>query len=107
MPDNLPWGEATRCHGKGEGQTGDIEKLEALTRNLWLGKTFCAHAPGAMEPLMSSLNISALVESKIDVSQPKQTLPRRSGLKRIKKVVTAQGLIVLVFGSMGKLSSLI
>jgi NADH-quinone oxidoreductase subunit F len=26
-----------------------------LTRDLWVGKTFCAHAPGAMEPLQSAL----------------------------------------------------
>ena len=34
---------------------GDVEKLEGLTRDLWIGKTFCAHAPGAMEPLMSAI----------------------------------------------------
>ncbi len=39
----------------GEGRPGDIETLEQLTRFLGPGKTFCAHAPGAMEPLQSAL----------------------------------------------------
>ena len=77
---------------KGEGQTGDIEKLEALTRNLWLGKTFCAHAPGAMEPLMSSLKyFRPEFESKIDVREPTEADIATSqwAEKEIKKVVTA------------------
>jgi NADH-quinone oxidoreductase subunit F len=37
------------------GQPGDIEMLEQTTRFLGPGKTFCAHAPGAMEPLQSAL----------------------------------------------------
>ena len=54
--DGLPWGvKILTAIEDGRGQIGDIEKLEELTRNLWLGKTFCAHAPGAMEPLMSAL----------------------------------------------------
>jgi NADH-quinone oxidoreductase subunit F len=39
----------------GEGQDGDIEVLEDMTRFLGPGKTFCPHAPGAMEPLQSAL----------------------------------------------------
>ena len=54
--DGLPWGvKLLTAINDGEGQLGDVEKLEGLTRDLWLGKTFCAHAPGAMEPLMSAL----------------------------------------------------
>lgn len=54
--DGLPWGvKLLTALEEGQGQQGDIEKLEDLTKNLWLGKTFCAHAPGAMEPLMSAL----------------------------------------------------
>lgn len=54
--DGLPWGvKLLTAIQDGEGQLGDVEKLEGLTRDLWLGKTFCAHAPGAMEPLMSAL----------------------------------------------------
>ena len=40
-------------HGK--GQAGDIEVLEEMTHFLGPGKTFCPHAPGAMEPLQSAL----------------------------------------------------
>jgi len=40
---------------RGEGQPGDLEKLEWQTRFLAPGKTFCALAPGAAEPLQSAL----------------------------------------------------
>ncbi|MCC7516907.1 MAG: NADH-quinone oxidoreductase subunit NuoF [Pseudomonadales bacterium] len=54
--DGLPWTvkvlQAIEC---GEGMVGDIEMLEQTTRFLGPGKTFCAHAPGAMEPLQSAL----------------------------------------------------
>lgn len=54
--DGLPWGlKIINAIDEGKGEVGDIEKLDGLTRDLWIGKTFCAHAPGAMEPLMSSL----------------------------------------------------
>lgn len=54
--DGLPWGvKLLTAIDEGKGQVGDIEKLQELTKDLWLGKTFCAHAPGAMEPLMSAL----------------------------------------------------
>ena len=54
--DGLPWGvKLLTAINEGEGQIGDVEKLEELTRDLWIGKTFCAHAPGAMEPLMSAI----------------------------------------------------
>jgi NADH-quinone oxidoreductase subunit F len=54
--DGLPWGvKILRALERGEGSAEDIEQLSKLTRDLWIGKTFCAHAPGAMEPLMSAL----------------------------------------------------
>ncbi len=40
---------------EGDGQEGDIAILEEQTRLLGPGRTFCAHAPGAMEPLQSAL----------------------------------------------------
>ena len=40
---------------EGRGQAEDIEVLSKLTRWLGPGKTFCPHAPGAMEPLQSAL----------------------------------------------------
>lgn len=54
--DGLPWGvKLLTAINEGQGQIGDVEKLQGLTRDLWIGKTFCAHAPGAMEPLMSAI----------------------------------------------------
>jgi NADH-quinone oxidoreductase subunit F len=54
--DGLPWTvKILQAIEKGEGEAGDIETLQQLTRFLGPGKTFCAHAPGAMEPLQSAL----------------------------------------------------
>lgn len=54
--DGLPWGlKILRALEKGEGQVGDIETLEHLCRFLSPGHTFCAHAPGAVEPLQSAI----------------------------------------------------
>ena len=40
---------------EGEGQPGDIEKLEFHTKFMAPGHTFCALAPGAAEPLQSAV----------------------------------------------------
>jgi NADH-quinone oxidoreductase subunit F len=54
--DGLPWGvKLLRNLEQKQGRTGDVELLQELTKNLWIGKTFCAHAPGAMEPLQSAI----------------------------------------------------
>ncbi|RUT65454.1 NADH-quinone oxidoreductase subunit F [Morganella morganii] len=54
--DGLPWSvKILSAIEKGEGQPGDIETLEQLCRFLGPGKTFCAHAPGAVEPLQSAI----------------------------------------------------
>jgi len=54
--DGLPWSvKALRSIENGEGKMEDIQHLQELTKKLWIGKTFCAHAPGAMEPLQSAL----------------------------------------------------
>lgn len=54
--DGLPWSvKLLQAIERGQGQDGDIEVLEEMTRFLGPGKTFCAHAPGAMEPLQSAL----------------------------------------------------
>ncbi|AFP84979.1 NADH-quinone oxidoreductase subunit NuoF [secondary endosymbiont of Ctenarytaina eucalypti] len=54
--DGLPWTvQLLRALENGKGQPGDIETLEQLCRFLGPGKTFCAHAPGAVEPLQSAL----------------------------------------------------
>lgn len=54
--DGLPWVAATlRALEEGRGEPGDIEMLERHARLLGPGRTFCALAPGAMEPLQSAL----------------------------------------------------
>ena len=54
--DGLPWiVKVLQAIENGEGQTGDIEFLQQMSRNLAPGKTFCAHAPGAVEPLQSAI----------------------------------------------------
>ncbi|MDB5969127.1 MAG: nuoF [Hydrocarboniphaga sp.] len=54
--DGLPWSvKILRAFENGQGQVEDIEVLSKLTKWLGPGKTFCAHAPGAMEPLQSAL----------------------------------------------------
>jgi NADH-quinone oxidoreductase subunit F len=56
--DGLPWVE--RLLGAieaGQGEMQDLEILEMHTSFLGPGKTFCALAPGAMEPLESGLKV--------------------------------------------------
>jgi len=54
--DGLPWvTEILKDIEDGRGRPEDLQVLEFHTRNLWLGRTYCALAPGAMEPLKSAL----------------------------------------------------
>ena len=54
--DGLPWTERILdAIERGEGREEDLGILEMHTRFLGPGKTFCAHAPGAMAPLESGL----------------------------------------------------
>jgi NADH-quinone oxidoreductase subunit F len=54
--DGLPWTvKLLAALERGQGRPGDIQALEQLTRSLGPGRTFCAHAPGAVEPLQSAL----------------------------------------------------
>lgn len=54
--DGIPWSvKLLDALEKGAGRQGDLETLTRLTRFLGPGKTHCAHAPGAMEPLQSAL----------------------------------------------------
>jgi len=55
--DGLPWSlKILRALEKGEGKDGDIEQLMHMV-NLIMpgGHSFCAHAPGAVEPLGSAI----------------------------------------------------
>jgi NADH-quinone oxidoreductase subunit F len=54
--EGVPWTEKVlRALESGEGRPGDLESLELNVRYLQPGMTFCAFAPGAMEPLKSAL----------------------------------------------------
>ncbi len=54
--EGLPWVESIlNALENGEGQPGDIGILEQQCRLLGPGNTFCALAPGAVEPLQSAL----------------------------------------------------
>jgi NADH-quinone oxidoreductase subunit F len=56
--DGLPWSvKLLRALEKGEGCPGDIEILQQLVDFLGPGKTYCAHAPGAVEPLGTALRL--------------------------------------------------
>ena len=65
--DGLPWVEKMLIGlEEGRGQPGDIELLDLHVKLLGPGKTFCAHAPGAMGPLEAGLKyyrdeLSALI----------------------------------------------
>ncbi len=54
--DGLPWVERILAAIEaGDGQPDDLALLAWHTQALGPGRTFCAHAPGAMEPLQSGL----------------------------------------------------
>ena len=54
--DGLPWTvEILQAIEAGKGEPEDLDTLAMHTEFLGPGKTFCAHAPGAMEPLQSAL----------------------------------------------------
>jgi NADH-quinone oxidoreductase subunit F len=54
--DGLPWTEQILAALEaGEGRAEDIEVLEMHCNFLGMGKTFCAHAPGAVMPLETAL----------------------------------------------------
>jgi NADH-quinone oxidoreductase subunit F len=54
--DGLPWTEQTlTAIEAGQGEPRDLDILAMHVEMLGPGKTFCAHAPGAMEPLESGL----------------------------------------------------
>ncbi|QCI20310.1 NADH-quinone oxidoreductase subunit NuoF [Buchnera aphidicola (Brachycaudus cardui)] len=54
--DGLPWiVKILKSLKEKKGQQNDIKHLEQLCVHLSPGKTFCAHAPGAIEPLQSAI----------------------------------------------------
>ncbi|VFP78087.1 NADH-quinone oxidoreductase subunit F [Buchnera aphidicola (Cinara cuneomaculata)] len=56
--EGLPWiVKILQSLEKKNGCKGDIETLEELCLQLESGKTFCAHAPGAISPLKSAIKL--------------------------------------------------
>ncbi|MEJ2702878.1 MAG: NADH-quinone oxidoreductase subunit NuoF [Sedimentisphaerales bacterium] len=56
--EGLPWiAETLEAIENGQGRPQDLDLLEEHTKLLSMGHTFCALAPGAMEPLQSALRI--------------------------------------------------
>ncbi len=54
--DALPWtATLLKVIDGGQGQAGDLERLALHCRLLGPGNTYCAFAPGAVEPLQSAL----------------------------------------------------
>ncbi|XOV79596.1 MAG: NADH-quinone oxidoreductase subunit NuoF [Aestuariibacter sp.] len=54
--DGLPWAEhLLQRLEDGQGTQQDIDQLQELCSFMGIGKTFCALAPGAVEPLQSAL----------------------------------------------------
>lgn len=54
--EGLPWiVKILKSLKENRGQKNDIKDLERLCIHLSPGKTFCAHAPGAIEPLQSAI----------------------------------------------------
>jgi NADH-quinone oxidoreductase subunit F len=54
--EGLPWVKHLLWNiESGRGELHDLELLDLHCRFLGMGKTFCAHAPGAIEPLKSAL----------------------------------------------------
>lgn len=54
--DGTPWAvEILTRIEQGKGSLSDMTQLEDLCDFMWLGKTYCALAPGAVEPLKSAM----------------------------------------------------
>jgi NADH-quinone oxidoreductase subunit F len=55
--DGLPWtARLLQAIEEGQGRPEDLDVLTMHTKFLSLGNTFCALAPGAVEPLQSALH---------------------------------------------------
>ena len=58
--DGLPWAvEILSRIEAGHGAQDDLDTLQQLCGFMWIGKTFCALAPGAVEPLRSGMKYFA------------------------------------------------
>jgi len=89
--DGLPWSvKMLRALENGQGKAEDIETLLGLVNFLGPGRTFCAHAPGAVEPLGSAIKyfrsefeagVAATSEHTLrpDLAKPIQVEPTVAG----------------------------
>jgi NADH-quinone oxidoreductase subunit F len=100
--DGLPWTlKMLQALERGEGQAQDIDTLAKMTRWLGPGRTFCAHAPGAMEPLQSALKFfraefeAGLAECKLPQTGDACALPD-SGRRPVVKSAPAPTQITTV-----------
>ncbi|GGD60526.1 NADH-quinone oxidoreductase subunit NuoF [Lacimicrobium alkaliphilum] len=58
--DGLPWAsEILNRIESGRGSQEDLDELQRLCDFMWMGKTFCALAPGAVEPMSSAMKYFA------------------------------------------------
>ncbi|QCI22615.1 NADH-quinone oxidoreductase subunit NuoF [Buchnera aphidicola] len=71
--DGLPWiVKILKSLEQKKGQKNDVQNLERLCSHLSPGKTFCAHAPGAIEPLQSAIKyFRSEFESGINIKKIK------------------------------------
>ncbi|AAM67719.1 NADH-quinone oxidoreductase subunit NuoF [Buchnera aphidicola] len=72
--EGLPWiVKILESLEKKEGHKNDVKNLERLCLDLSPGKTFCAHAPGAVEPLQSAIKYFRLeFEAGISIKKLKK-----------------------------------
>ncbi|SPX84660.1 NADH-quinone oxidoreductase subunit F [Moraxella ovis] len=70
--DGLPWGvKILDAMENGQGQADDIEQIVRADTRFMAWQDLCAHAPGAMEPLMSALRyFRHEFEAKVGKSEP-------------------------------------
>ncbi|WP_343184143.1 NADH-quinone oxidoreductase subunit NuoF [Buchnera aphidicola (Ceratovacuna keduensis)] len=70
--EGLPWSVKILKDLKNKkGRIGDIEILEEICKNLSIGKTFCAFAPGAISPLYNAIKyFRKEFENGIDFNLP-------------------------------------
>lgn len=81
--DGLPWSvKLLLALEKGEGAPGDLEILQQLVEFLGPGKTYCAHAPGAVEPLGTALRLfrSEFEQGISATASPRSERPAMTGV---------------------------
>ncbi|NIG99092.1 MAG: NADH-quinone oxidoreductase subunit NuoF [Buchnera aphidicola (Periphyllus acericola)] len=79
--DGLPWiVKILESIKKKNGNSGDLEILENLCFQMGPGKTFCAHAPGAISPLKSAIKYFRSEFEKGIIKIKKKIVKKISGI---------------------------